>query len=110
MHLAVGSSGFQGLAVALGKAADQLPLCNVGFHDSAREELLGRGAAHMPLSWAGQDLGTSQRPSDVPLVLPVLPAGAGNCIWLLGQYLPRHSWRKLDIVCSCERGGGAGEV
>lgn len=30
-------------AAALGKAADQVPLFNVGFRDSTRDESLGRG-------------------------------------------------------------------
>lgn len=101
------SSGFQGLAVERLQISSH---CVTWAFMIQLEESLGRGAAHMPLSWAGQGLGTSQRPSDVPLVLPVLPAGGGNWLWLLGQYLPRHSWRKLNIVCSRERGGGVGEV
>ena len=65
----------------------------------------------MPLSWAVLGLGTAQRPSDVPLVLPVLQTGGGNWVWLLVLALSTHSRRKLHIVCSVrERGGGVGEV
>lgn len=39
-------------AAALGKAADQVPLFNVGFHDSARDESLGGGQLTPQLGWA----------------------------------------------------------